>query len=338
MGGDPRGRHRLSRAGGRSGSSRSAPAAAANPARTARRSSSRWTRSPQASRASCSSSCRCRARAGPRRYGPRSHRKKASNGVASRSVAAFERWLVRASSGGSGRQDPRHSARWSVRWHLSSASKATVPSSGGPTAGDSTPLVVALPLRSVELATKEPAQALRERTDSCTVPAAGVVAEAMVALVLASAYREKPRGDHLGDALAALRAYEERRRMACSRSWATSRSGPSSSSISDVGSTATARTARAPSPPTRSPRRPPPSTPSSSTLTTPRSRRCVRGWPVVPRTRWPPKARRARRGPRGGHRGRLRGAERLPQDARHARVGTLAGARRASIPRSLRGR
>ena len=222
MGGDPRGRHRLSRAGGRSGSSRSAPAAAANPARTARRSSSRWTRSPQASRASCSSSCRCRARSGPRRYGPRSHRKKASNGVASRSVAAFERWLVRASSGGSGRQDPRHSARWSVRWHLSSASKATVPSSGGPTAGDSTPLVVALPLRSVELATKEPAQALRERTDSCTVPAAGVVAEAMVALVLASAYREKPRGDHLGDALAALRAYEERRRMACSRSWATS--------------------------------------------------------------------------------------------------------------------
>jgi hypothetical protein len=61
-----------------------------------------------------------------------------------------------------------------VRWRLSSASKATVPSSGGPTAGDSTPLVVALPLRSVELATKEPAQALRERTDSCTVPAAGV--------------------------------------------------------------------------------------------------------------------------------------------------------------------
>ena len=31
-----------------------------------------------------------------------------------------------------------------MRWHLSSASKATVPSSGGPTAGDSTPLVVAL--------------------------------------------------------------------------------------------------------------------------------------------------------------------------------------------------
>ncbi len=37
------------------------------------------------------------------------------------------------------------------------------------------------PLRSVDTETHEPAQALRERTDSCTVPAAGVVGEAMVA-------------------------------------------------------------------------------------------------------------------------------------------------------------
>ena len=66
------------------------------------------------------------------------------------------------------------------------------------------------PLRSVDLATLEPAQALRERTDSCTVPAAAVVAEAMVALVLAGAYREKLGGDHVDDALAALRAYEKR--------------------------------------------------------------------------------------------------------------------------------
>jgi chorismate synthase len=66
------------------------------------------------------------------------------------------------------------------------------------------------PLRSVDIATHEPAQALRERTDSCTVPAAAVVAEAMVALVLASAYREKLGGDHIDDAVAALRAYEER--------------------------------------------------------------------------------------------------------------------------------
>ena len=66
------------------------------------------------------------------------------------------------------------------------------------------------PLRSVDIETKQPAQALRERTDSCTVPAAAVVAEAMVALVLADAYKEKLGGDHVDDAVAALRAYEER--------------------------------------------------------------------------------------------------------------------------------
>ncbi len=89
---------------------------------------------------------------------------------------------------------------------------------GGMTTGD--PLIVrgamkplptlTKPLRSVDIATKEPAQALRERTDSCTVPAAAVVAEAMVALVLAEGYREKLGGDHIDDTLAALRAYEER--------------------------------------------------------------------------------------------------------------------------------
>jgi chorismate synthase len=66
------------------------------------------------------------------------------------------------------------------------------------------------PLRSVDIATREPAQALRERTDSCTVPAAGVVGEAMLAIVLASAYREKFGGDHIDDTRAALAAYEER--------------------------------------------------------------------------------------------------------------------------------
>jgi len=66
------------------------------------------------------------------------------------------------------------------------------------------------PLRSVDIATKEPAEALRERTDSCTVPAAGVVGEAMVAFVLADACRRKFGGDHIDDVLAAVRAYEER--------------------------------------------------------------------------------------------------------------------------------
>ncbi len=89
---------------------------------------------------------------------------------------------------------------------------------GGMTTGD--PLVVrgamkplptlTKPLRSVDLQTKEPAAALRERTDSCTVPAAAVVAEAMVALVLAGGYRDKFGGDNLDDARAALDAYRER--------------------------------------------------------------------------------------------------------------------------------
>jgi chorismate synthase len=66
------------------------------------------------------------------------------------------------------------------------------------------------PLRSVDIATHAPAEALRERTDSCTVPAAGVVGEAMLAFVLADAYRRKFGGDHIDDVLAAVRHYEER--------------------------------------------------------------------------------------------------------------------------------
>jgi chorismate synthase len=66
------------------------------------------------------------------------------------------------------------------------------------------------PLKSVDIATHAPAEALRERTDSCTVPAAGVVGEAMVAFVLADAYRAKFGGDHIDDVSAALTAYEER--------------------------------------------------------------------------------------------------------------------------------
>jgi chorismate synthase len=89
---------------------------------------------------------------------------------------------------------------------------------GGMTTGD--PLVVRAamkplptltkPLRSVDISTHEPAEALRERTDSCTVPAAGVVGEAMVAFVLADAYRRKFGGDHIDDVRAAVDAYRER--------------------------------------------------------------------------------------------------------------------------------
>ena len=66
------------------------------------------------------------------------------------------------------------------------------------------------PLRSVDIATLQPAEALRERTDSCTVPAAGVVGEAMVAFVLADAYRRKFGGDHIDDVRAAVARLPER--------------------------------------------------------------------------------------------------------------------------------
>jgi chorismate synthase len=66
------------------------------------------------------------------------------------------------------------------------------------------------PLRSVDISTREPAQALRERTDSCVVPAAGVVGEAMLAIVLAGAFRDKFGGDHIDDVRTALAAYCER--------------------------------------------------------------------------------------------------------------------------------
>jgi chorismate synthase len=89
---------------------------------------------------------------------------------------------------------------------------------GGMTTGD--PLIgravmkpiptLTKPLRSVDIDTHEPTQALRERTDSCTVPAGGVVGEAMVAFVLADAYRRKFGGDHIDDVREAVERYEER--------------------------------------------------------------------------------------------------------------------------------
>ncbi|MCX7835911.1 MAG: chorismate synthase [bacterium] len=53
------------------------------------------------------------------------------------------------------------------------------------------------PLATIDLETGEKRQALRERSDVCAVPAAGVVAEAMVALVLADALVEKVGGDSI---------------------------------------------------------------------------------------------------------------------------------------------
>ena len=67
-----------------------------------------------------------------------------------------------------------------------------------------------IPLRSVDLATHEERKASVERSDTCVVPAAGVVAEAMVAWVLADALLEKLGGDSLGELLDHLRVTRER--------------------------------------------------------------------------------------------------------------------------------
>ncbi len=66
------------------------------------------------------------------------------------------------------------------------------------------------PLRSVDLETGEPGEALVERSDVAAVDALAVVAEAAVALELARAAREKFGGDALGDFVSAHRAYLER--------------------------------------------------------------------------------------------------------------------------------
>ncbi len=63
------------------------------------------------------------------------------------------------------------------------------------------------PLATVDVTTGEPATAINQRSDVCAVPAAGVVAEAMVALVLAQAATEKFGGDSLGELRRNLAGY-----------------------------------------------------------------------------------------------------------------------------------
>ena len=63
------------------------------------------------------------------------------------------------------------------------------------------------PLESVDFATRETVKAAYERSDVCVVPAAGVVAESMVALVLARAFLEKFGGDSLGETRRNVEAY-----------------------------------------------------------------------------------------------------------------------------------
>jgi chorismate synthase len=62
-------------------------------------------------------------------------------------------------------------------------------------------------LRTVDVATGAAAEAHHQRSDVCAVPAAGVIAEAMVALVLANAVLEKFGGDSVGETRRNLEAY-----------------------------------------------------------------------------------------------------------------------------------
>ena len=65
------------------------------------------------------------------------------------------------------------------------------------------------PLESVDLPTREPALAAYERSDVCVAPAAGVIGEAMVAIVLAQAFLEKFGGDSLGETRRNFEGYLE---------------------------------------------------------------------------------------------------------------------------------
>ncbi|GAA1238526.1 chorismate synthase [Kitasatospora nipponensis] len=64
-------------------------------------------------------------------------------------------------------------------------------------------------LQTVDVRTGEPAKAHHQRSDVCAVPAAGIVAEAMVALVLADAVSEKFGGDHVTETRRNVRGYLE---------------------------------------------------------------------------------------------------------------------------------
>jgi chorismate synthase len=66
------------------------------------------------------------------------------------------------------------------------------------------------PLPTVDVITKEPREAFRERSDVCAVPAAAVVAEQMVALVLAAEMTRMFGGDTIADFRRSVDSYRSR--------------------------------------------------------------------------------------------------------------------------------
>ena len=75
-------------------------------------------------------------------------------------------------------------------------------------------------LRTIDTTTGEPALAHHQRSDVCAVPAAGVIGEAMVALVLADAVLEKFGGDSVAET---TRNHEAHLARLAERGWLVSR-------------------------------------------------------------------------------------------------------------------
>lgn len=65
------------------------------------------------------------------------------------------------------------------------------------------------PLQTIDLHTKEPFEAVVERSDVCAVPAAAIVAEAVVAIEVASAMLQKFGGDAMEEIRQNLEAYQQ---------------------------------------------------------------------------------------------------------------------------------
>ena len=102
--------------------------------------------------------------------------------------------------------------------HLARASNRLGGLEGGMTNGEPVVLsaamkpisTIARALRTVDVSTGEPARAFKERADSCAVPAAAVIGESMVAIILAEAFLEKFGSDNMTDIRAAYDAYLRR--------------------------------------------------------------------------------------------------------------------------------
>ena len=62
------------------------------------------------------------------------------------------------------------------------------------------------PLKSADIITKEKKLAHKERTDSCAVPAAGIIAESMACIIIADAILEKFGGDSMNEVFQHLKS------------------------------------------------------------------------------------------------------------------------------------